>query len=160
MIDSDFEIVEHPNKKTYLLQHNDAKYMELPSVNIIEQAIDDIILNTMNGESTSIDSLHGNRSIVFLESGVFTETLSAKALRGKISSSIGSVTISGEPCPLFASTLDEMESPFHSEISSLELEKIQGVTLNFLSKIWSVSNKNTQDIVKANIQLNRLPNEA
>ena len=151
MIDSDFAIVEHPNKKTYVLQDNDAEYMDLPSVDAVEQAVDDIIYNAMDGELTQIESFHDNNSIAFHEAKAFAETLSASALRGKISFSIGSVTICDEPCPLFTSTLDELGSLFHLEISSLELEKTQGVTPEFLSKIWSVSKENAQDILNANI---------
>ena len=63
------------------------------------------------------------------------------------------------PCPLFTGTLDEFESQFHSEISSLEMEKVTGVTPDFLSKIWSVSDEQAKDIVDLNTQLNRVPNE-
>ena len=159
MIDSDFELVEHPNRKAYLLQDNDVEYMDLPNVAAVEQAVDEIILNAMDAEAIHIEPLHDNDSIAFHEANAFAETLSACALRGKLSSSIGSVTFSDGPCPLFTSTLDDLETLFHSEVSALELEKTQGVAPEFLAKIWSVSDESAQDIVNSNTQFNRVPNE-
>ena len=80
-------------------------------------------------------------------------------MRGKIASAIGSVTSNNAPCPLFISTLDDLESQFLSKVSSLELDKVAGVTPEFLSKIWSVSDDQAKDIIKSNTQLNRVPNE-
>ena len=159
MLDTDFELVQHPEKKTYLLQPDDAEYLELPNVDSVEKAIDAVLLNAMNGESIQNESLHGNHSIPFHEANVFAEAMSSNALCGKIATSIGSATTSDGPCPLFTGTLDEFESQFHSEISSLEMEKVTGVSPDFLSKIWSVSDEQAKDIVNSNTQLNRVPNE-
>ena len=159
MLDSEFEIVQNPDKKLHLLQNDDADYLEFPNVASVDRAIDDTINNAMNENVIPLESLKDIHSVPFHEANIFAEKLAYNSLRGKISSCIGAVAGSNEPCPLFICTLDELESQFHSEISSIELEKVTGVTPEFLSKIWSVSNEQANDIINASTQFYRIPND-
>ena len=154
-----------PSVKQQQLLCDETDYLNLPSVSCVNSTIDQIIDQAMdrdevlphpNGEPQVKDQ---NYSVPSHETNAFAKRLSADALRGKIAAAIGSVTVNDSPCPLFTTTLDDLESVFHSEVSAIELDKVNGVSPDFLSKIWSVSDNQAKEIIKDNTQLNRQPND-
>ena len=88
-----------------------------------------------------------------------TDNLSKAAIQGKIAAAVGSSTIGEPTCPLFTTTLDDLEDLFQSDVSSMEAHSSKGVTPDFIKNIWSVSSDEATDILKANTQLNRQSND-
>ena len=88
----------------------------IPSIDLVEKAFDDVISNSMDAEMTpqliDEDSTIKNCSVPYHEMQRFTSDLSEEALIGKISASIGSTRLNKNLCPLFTTTLDELEDMF------------------------------------------------
>ena len=81
---------------------------------------------------------------------------------GKISAALGVMTVDGECSdgkPLFTTNLDDMECEFQSEISALEAGTPTGTKPEFLKRIWSISDKESNAVLEANTQLNRQSND-
>ena len=161
MLGSEGQLLRPLVKQNQLL--NDyAEFLDLPSVSCVDAAIDQILKQAMdNVESRDIETMvqDNNCSVPINEAHAMADQLYSDTLHGKIAAAIGSVNTNNAPCPLFTTSVDELEYLFHSEVSAMEIDKVKGVTSDFLSKIWSVSDDQARDIIKANSQLNRPPNE-
>ena len=117
MLDADFELTTHPQKKEYLLGESSAEYLKLPTVNSLNCHIDEVIRDSMDGNCEAPESDH---FVPLHTAEALTDGLSKAALQGKIAAAVGSST-PGEPtCPLFTTTLDDLEDLFQSDVSSME----------------------------------------
>ena len=63
--------------------------------------------------------------------------------------------MNNDGCSLFVTNLDDLEEVFQSEISGVSAGDSKGVTKKSISKIWSVSDGEAQDVIKSNNHLNR-----
>ena len=144
----------------------DRDYSDPPSVDVVEAHIDLLLASAINSEEIISDlsdrsiPIPENSSVAFMEMQAFYDSLASDALRGKISAAFGlhmsAHTDDDERnCPLFTTKLDELESEFESEIAAVDVTSPKGVTPEFISKIWSVSQREAEDIVEQNTQLNR-----
>ena len=157
MLDSNYDIALYSEKKTSLLEESSADYVELPSIGSVNTHIDAVISHSM--DQANVSEIENNHSIPFYEAQDFANKLSTAALHGKIASALGSVSTGDSKCPLFTTTLDDLESFFEADVSSTSATPSQGVSQDFIKKIWGVSSDEATDIIKANTQLMRHSNE-
>ena len=132
MLDCDYELAAPSEKKEFLLQEDT---VHLATIESVKRFMDEVINHVMDlrGEPMTDNENYSNP---FHEANAFAESLFSDALLGKIASAIGSVTADNNPNPLFTCTSDNLESHFLSEVSSIELNKVTGVTPEFLTQIW------------------------
>ena len=76
---------------------------------ILEQAMDNV--EYMEGETMVLDK---NCSVSINEAHAMADQISSDALHGIIAAAIGSVNANNAPCPLFTTSVDELEYLFHS----------------------------------------------
>ena len=143
--------------------------IDLPTVDVVEAHIDSLLASAINYDEVILDPdvsspIPENQSVACMEMQAFYDELASDALIGKISAAFGlnksATNVDHERnCPLFTTTLDELESEFESEIAAVDVSSPSGVTPEFLSKIWSVSPRQAEDIVDQNTQLNRQSSE-
>ena len=100
------------------------------SVALVEKAINEVISNSVDADGAPqlIDEnvTINNCSVPCHEMREFTSELSEEALIGKISASIGSTRLNKDSCPLFTTTLDEIEDVFSLIISSTSTDNVSG----------------------------------
>ena len=144
----------------------DRDYTDPLLVEVVDAHINSVLASAINAEEMisypeiQSNPIPENQSIAYMEMQDFHDSLASDALNGKISAAFGThmsaYTDDDERnCPLFTTTLDKLELEFRSEISSVDVKSPKGVTPEFLSKIWSVSQRNAEDILDQNTQLKR-----
>ena len=87
-------------------------------------------------------------------------TYRTKICFGKISAALGNTSFDHKDDPLFTTTLDDLQSEYQSEVSGIKADSPTVVTSEYLTKIWSVTNKQASDILEYNTQLNRQSNDS
>ena len=134
-------------------------YFNLPSVQAIYAAIDDVILTSLGNQNNIEPSqtFPSNRSVPSHEANNFAETLVDNTIMGKISAMFGK--LDGPDAkynrPLFSTTVDNIEDEFRSEISAFEANHQSGTTPECIKNIWSISDKEARAVVDSNTELNR-----
>ena len=126
----------------------------LPSISRVEAIIDHVIDTSMDTMLAPIfrceDDPDLNTSAPYLEQRTKVEQMSEDVLRGKICSVFGTDGAKTNN-PIFT-TLDELEGLFQASV--VQAETPSGPTPEFISKIWSISDKQVEGAVEQNTHLN------
>ena len=140
-------------------------YYDLPTIDAVEARINSVLASAMQVEEEVLEpgsdphTVPANCSMASIDMKTFTKKCSSFALQGKIAAAFGSVMADdgdNKDCPLFTTTLDELEFEFQSEISAVDVpDSPNGVSPDFLKKIWSIPEDQAQGVVAQNTQLNR-----
>ena len=164
MLDCNGDLIDLSDRHDAILTQVDP-YYDFPSTSTVDSHIDKIVAVGMDNivQDRDLNSID-NKSLPNYEAHNIADKLLDKALMGKISAALGVMSIDEECAngePLFTTTLDEMEMKcqFQSEISALEAGAPFGTTPEFLKKIWSISDKESNAVLEANTHLNRQSNE-
>ena len=136
MLNADFELAMYSEKREYLLEERSDDYLEFPTVNSVNCHMDEVIQESMDVQSEAPED---DLFIPLHEAKELADGLSKTALHGKIAAAVGSSAPGERTCPLFTTTLDDLEDLFQSDISSMEAHSSKCVTPDFIKKIWSVS---------------------
>ena len=168
MLTPEGTVTPHHERSEKLVEDRDY-YSDLPSVDAIEATIDSILASAMNADEVVLEPgiesppIPEIQSMAYHEMNDFHERLSSDTLRGKISvafgTSISALDDCDKDCPLFTTTLDDLEAELQAELSAVDVESPSGVTPEFLRKIWSISDNEAQGVVQHNTQLNRQTGE-
>ena len=163
MITTEGDVVPQHNRIKRLIGDADY-YHDLPTVDAIEAQCDFVTVSSMHADEViwqpgcDPPDVPENQSMAHLEMRDFHEKCSLSALKGKIEAAIGSVAANDGDmldCPIFTSTLDDLESKFQSTISAVDVDTPNGVSPDFLKKIWSITEDQARNVVLQNTQLNR-----
>jgi hypothetical protein len=139
MITAEGDVVPQHHHSERLIGDNDY-YDDLPTVVAIEAQCDSVTVSSMHADEviwqpgSDPPDVPENQSMAHLEMRDFHEKCSLSALRGKIEAAIGSVMANDgdmQDCPIFTTTLDELESTFQSTISAVDVDTPQGVSPYF-----------------------------
>ena len=109
-------------------------YYNLPSIDIVEAHIDSVLVSSIKSDVSPLAKVSFISSVQ-VEQQHFYAVLQQDIVRRKIGMAIGSVTADIGPCPLFTSTLDELEDRFQSQASALASNRSKEVSSEFLKNI-------------------------
>ena len=164
MITTDGGVVPQHDRVERLVEDRDY-YYDLPTVDAVDARINSVIASSMQveeevlGPGSDPHNVPANCSMASIDMNTFHKKCSSFALQGKIEAAIGSVMADDgddRDCPLFTTTLDELELEFQSEISAVDVtDSPRGVSPEFIKKIWSITEDQAQGVVEQNTQLNR-----
>ena len=156
-------VVPQHHRMEHLLEDNDY-YQDLPTVDAVEARCDFVTASSMHADEdvwqpgSDPPDVPEDISMPPLEMREFHMKCSLSALNGKIEAAIGSAMADDGDmldCPIFTTTLDEDESNFQSSISAVDVDTPNGVSPDFLKKIWSITDDQARNVVLQNTQLNR-----
>ena len=142
MITTEGDVVPQHNRMERLIGDTDY-YHDLPTVDAIEAQCDFVTASSMHADEviwqpgSDPPDVPENQSMAHLEMRDFHEKCSLSALKGKIEAAIGSVMANDgdmQDCPIFTSTLDELESKFQSTISAVDVDTPNGVSPVFFTE--------------------------
>ena len=152
MLDADGNAREIEPQDKFMLNEEEVSYFDLPSTSSVEAHIDSVLVNLYENVEAHIDFISANsfkncnpkvatvsHSSAKLNAEAMVEDLNERIVQRNLSMAIGSMSTSTSPCPLFTTTLDELEDKFSSTISSVAANGLRGVSASFLEKIWHIS---------------------
>ena len=164
MLTTEGGVVPQHHRIEHLVDDRDY-YHDLPTLDAVEARMDSVMASAMQADEVVLEPgsdpppVPANCSMASIDMDNFSESCSLFALKGKIEAAIGSVMADDgdiKDCPLFTTTLDELEFEFQSEISAVDVkDSPNGVSPEFLKKIWSITDAQAQGVVEQTTQLNR-----
>ena len=124
MMDSEGNIIVVQEKGNRLVDDSEVGYGQLPSVSVVDTAIDDIIVNAESNNDFSGDTMDEFASLQDLNSDTkeFADRLSTEEFKGRISSIFGCTSSKDRECSLFSSDPDK------SNLFELEISGVKGVS--------------------------------
>ena len=156
MIDCDGGLAIPTYKESPLITDQDEPYLIYPTVSSVDVDIDKVIDLAMEND-VSVGQIPMNNRI-----GNLDQDLLENAITGKINARLGTMPLDPEVLnkdPLFIGTLDDLDDRFTSNVSSVTTDQPVGVSPSFLKKVWSISDKEANAVIKKNTQLNRQSND-
>eukprot|EP00957_Ditylum_brightwellii_P172410 13125495-Ditylum_brightwellii.AAC.1 len=141
MLDSKGQIVEAPPKFKPLIIDNDIDdfgYGKPVEASVVEAWIDSFISDY--NETACYDTIETNGLMPYHDMVDFADKISNQAILGKIGavmekSSFDNIDIS---CPLFTTTVDNLEDEFMYEILAATAETPRSVSPDLIEKIWAI----------------------
>ena len=159
MLDYNGEMADKSRHTNYLMDVDDNDGV-VASITISEynEAVDSVMMETF--DHTPCEQALG-------DDHKFLDAISERAEVSKMMGTIGSVRTSGVPCNLFndpiGGTIDELrellsdviDADMIAKIEAIKVSNARGVSKEFLSKIWVVSEHLAQGAIDQNTQLSK-----
>lgn len=150
MIDSDGNMVDRERRVNFLLpedtdQDNDDGYISFCSADTVEKAID--FVHDQREPSTPVSPSVPSDELTALQN------LVSKAAEAHISSLSGISDDSIDSGTPFFTTVDEMEAALGAEVAEVLAQRPQGVSKEFLAKIWEIDESVAQQVLDTTTQV-------